>query len=137
MWVKQLGLQSLASLNSIFSGRRQCGKRIEKSLLRFFNFTDREREYFQLLIILSKLNPEEIIYPVLQREIAYRRQFRGNKAESILIFQFKSTPDMLTQIQVEIQLATQHLAEKYGTVGKVDRAIVCSVCLNHSDLDLI
>lgn len=133
-WVQQLGLQSLASLNSLLSGRRQCGKGIEKSLLSFFSFPENEREFFRLLVLLSKLKPDEIAYPIIQKEISHRRQFRGKNSKSLLIAQFRSAPKNLSSIQAQLEIDAQKLANKFTPEDSVQELIVCTICLNYGDV---
>lgn len=54
-WAKRLGLKTTSSITKILDGDRDPGPQISEQMVRYFDFKDKDAQYFRDLISLSKL----------------------------------------------------------------------------------
>jgi uncharacterized protein (TIGR02147 family) len=54
-WAKRLGLKTTSSITKILDGDREAGEQISEQMVRYFNFKEKDAQYFRDLISLSKL----------------------------------------------------------------------------------
>lgn len=69
-WARQLKLESTTSLTKILNGQRNVGGTIQQALEDYFNFSEKDRRYFQLLIQNEKIHSEDPLKNLIETEIA-------------------------------------------------------------------
>ncbi len=69
-WSKNLGLKSTSSLTKILNGEREPGTQITSALCDYFKFSAKEKNYFQDLIRLSKLNSDPRLKATLMQDMS-------------------------------------------------------------------
>ena len=57
-WAKRLGLKATSSITKIVQGDREPGEQITEQLVEYFQFKDKEAQYFRDLVRLSKIRKD-------------------------------------------------------------------------------
>lgn len=60
-WARKLELKGTASLTMILNGQRAVGPEVCEKLVRYFNFTSKERQYFLELVQLERLKKNPVL----------------------------------------------------------------------------
>lgn len=58
-WVKKLGFKSTSSISKVMNGYRYPSKQMVNRLVKYFNFSEKEKDYFLKLVQLAKLSTNE------------------------------------------------------------------------------
>jgi uncharacterized protein (TIGR02147 family) len=68
-WSKALGLKTTSSISKIIQGIRDPGPEITERLVTYFNFTDRQAQYFRDLIRLQKIRKDPRLSVLLMEKM--------------------------------------------------------------------
>jgi uncharacterized protein (TIGR02147 family) len=58
VWTKTLGLKDTSSITKIIQGQRHPGQEITKKFIKYFNFSEREAQYFNDLVTFQKIKDD-------------------------------------------------------------------------------
>lgn len=74
-WARRLGLKGTASITMIIQGKREAGRKIEDSLVRYFRFSPKDAQYFRDLVRLHKIRHDPRLSVVLMEKMGrdYRK----------------------------------------------------------------
>ncbi|CBW26314.1 conserved hypothetical protein [Halobacteriovorax marinus SJ] len=68
LWASKLGLNSISSITMIINGQRHAGKKIQASLINYFNFNSKESYYFEELVKIAKSSKNDPSLTILLLE---------------------------------------------------------------------
>lgn len=68
-WVNQLGLKATTSISMVIYDQRKCGRKIEDSLVTYFQFTTDQERHFRLLVKKSRARAGDPTLPMIEDEI--------------------------------------------------------------------
>ncbi len=68
LWASKLGLNSISSITMIINGQRHAGKKIQASLIKYFNFNSKETYYFEELVKIAKSSKNDPSLTILMLE---------------------------------------------------------------------
>lgn len=85
-WARRLGLKSKSTLAMILKGQRHPGRPVVSSLIRYFEFTNDEAEYFSDLVEWVKCKDGGNLSTILQERLAQKR--KSQKFEFIDLDEF-------------------------------------------------
>jgi len=68
-WAKQLNLRSTSSLTKVLHGQRQAGPELAGKLSKYFEFNQKEAQYFEDLINLAKLKNDSRLSVLLMEKL--------------------------------------------------------------------
>lgn len=87
LWSSKLGLNSISSITMVINGQRHAGKKIQKSLITFFKFDEKEAYYFEELIKISKSSKNDPNLTILMLEQnSELKELREKNTESVDLF---------------------------------------------------
>lgn len=68
LWASKLGLNSISSITMILNGQRHAGKKIQASLIKYFQFNSKEAYYFEELVKIAKSSKDDPSLTILLLE---------------------------------------------------------------------
>lgn len=68
LWASKLELNSISSITMIINGQRHAGKKIQASLIKYFNFNTKEAYYFEELVKIAKSSKNDPSLTILMLE---------------------------------------------------------------------
>ncbi|WP_372654280.1 DUF4423 domain-containing protein [Halobacteriovorax sp.] len=68
LWASKLGLNSISSITMIINGQRHAGKKIQASLIKYFDFNSKETYYFEELVKIAKSSKNDPSLTILMLE---------------------------------------------------------------------
>jgi uncharacterized protein (TIGR02147 family) len=87
LWSSKLGLNSISSITMVINGQRHAGKKIQKALVDFFKFNEKETYYFEELVKISKSSKNDPNLTILMLEQnSELKELREKNTESIDLF---------------------------------------------------
>ena len=87
LWSSKLGLNSISSITMVINGQRHAGKKIQKSLIDFFKFNEKEIYFFEELIKIAKSTKSDPNLTILMLEQnSELKELREKNTEKIDLF---------------------------------------------------
>ncbi|PIK15465.1 DUF4423 domain-containing protein [Halobacteriovorax sp. JY17] len=68
LWASKLELNSISSITMIINGQRHAGKKIQTSLIKYFQFNSKEAYYFEELVKIAKSSKNDPSLTILMLE---------------------------------------------------------------------